>query len=68
MKFYFTSDDMASLSSANFGYAGFAHMLHDEELAALRMTIPKDLTLPLWSYRLTLPLLSWQWKSTPRGR
>ena len=42
-------DDMASLSSANFGYAGFAHMLQDEELAALRMTIPKVLTLPLWS-------------------
>ena len=42
-------DDMVSLSSANFGYAGFAHMHKDEELAALRMTIPKALTLPLWS-------------------
>ena len=39
-------DDIASLSSANFGYAGFAHMLRDEELAALRMTIPRVLTLP----------------------
>ena len=40
---------MVSLSSANFGYAGFAHMLKDEELAALRMTIPRALTQPLWS-------------------
>ena len=42
-------DDMASLSNANFGYAGFPHMLQDEELAALRITIPRALVLPLWS-------------------
>ena len=42
-------DDMASLSSAKFGYGGFAHMLQDEEPAALRMTIPRALTVPLSS-------------------